>query len=86
MKELENICNSNIGRLHYFNINNKKNIQWEGNHHIGGTIIGDNPKSSVVNSDLKFITQNLFVIGSSIFSNQVMLTYLFNSSIFKQIR
>ena len=70
MKELgKYFVNSNIGRLHYFNINNKKNIQWEGNHHIGGTIIGDNPKSSVVNSDLKVhYTKNLFVIGSSIFS------------------
>ena len=47
----------------------KDQIFWEGNHHIGGTKIGDDPKFSVINSDLKVHhTKNLFVIGSSIFS------------------
>ncbi len=60
---------SKIGRVHFFNINNKEKILWEGNHHIGGTIIGDNPLFSVIDSDLKVHnTKNLFVIGSSIFS------------------
>ena len=70
MKQLgEYFVNENIGRLHFFNINKKDQIFWEGNHHIGGTNIGDDPKYSVINSDLKVhYTKNLYIIGSSIFS------------------
>ena len=70
MKQLgEYFVNENIGRLHFFNINKKDQIFWEGNHHIGGTNIGDDPKYSVINSDLKVHhTKNLYIIGSSIFS------------------
>lgn len=71
MKELgKYFVSTDIGRVHYFDIDNKDKIYWEGNHHIGGTNIGDNLKLSVVNSDLKVhSTNNLYVIGSSIFSN-----------------
>ena len=38
-------------------------------HHMGGTRIGENPKLSVVDKDLKVhLTKNLFVCGSSTFS------------------
>ena len=50
-------------------INKKKNLYLEGNHHIGGTIIGDFSKDSVVDHNLKVHnTKNLFVVGSSIFA------------------
>ena len=37
-------------------------------HHMGGTIMGDDPKTSVVDRDLKVHgSKNLFVVGSSTF-------------------
>ena len=60
-----------IGRVSIFEniINNNKNLYLEGNHHIGGTIIGDFSKDSVVDHNLKVHnTKNLFVVGSSIFA------------------
>ena len=62
---------NNIGRISVTNdiFTNKNNIMWEGYHHIGGTIIGDNPNYSVVDHNLKVHnTKNLFVVGSSVFS------------------
>ena len=60
-----------IGRVSIFEkiINNKKSISLEGNHHIGGTKIGDFSKDSVVDHNLKVHnTKNLFVVGSSVFA------------------
>ena len=43
-------------------------ISEAGYHHMGGTIMGDNEKNSVVNSDLKIHgSKNCFVLGSSVF-------------------
>jgi len=60
---------NDIGRVSVYSWLKYDTISWEGNHHMGGTIIGDNPKRSVVNSNLKVHnTKNLFVIGSSVFA------------------
>ena len=60
-----------IGRVSIFEnvINNKDKISFEGNHHLGGTVMGDFPQVSVVDHNLKVHnTKNLFVVGSSIFA------------------
>ena len=39
-----------------------------GQHHLGGTIMGNNFKSSVVDKNLKLhSTENLYVLGSSVY-------------------
>ena len=68
MKQLgEYFVNENIGRLHFL-ISIKK-IKFLGRKSPYCTNIGDDPKYSVINSDLKVHhTKNLYIIGSSIFS------------------
>ena len=69
-----NFCvDKNIGRIaisdDIVNENKIKNIAQGGYHHSGGTIMGDNKNNSVVNSNLKVHnTNNLYVLGSSIFT------------------
>ena len=65
----EFFINNDIGRLSIYSWLKYDTISWEGNHHMGGTIIGDSPRKSVVDYNLKVHnTKNLFVIGSSIFA------------------
>jgi len=49
---------------------NQKYKSEAGWHHIGGTIMGNDPKTSVVDKNLKVHgSNNLFVLGSSVFSS-----------------
>lgn len=79
IKTLENLGNQfiekNIGRIGidktiYDNNFKKINDVYGNHHHIGGTIMGKNKKSSVVDSNLKIHSlKNLYVAGSSVFSS-----------------
>ena len=47
---------------------NENFVSGAGWHHMGGTIMGDSPKNSVVDKNLKlFGSKNIFVAGSSVF-------------------
>ena len=61
--------NNNFGRLSIPDyMSNSSLISDAGYHHIGGTRIGNDPKTSVVNKDLKLHTMNnVFICGSSVF-------------------
>ena len=71
LEEFGNFCrNEDIGRIAL-----KKNVDemqefetLDNHHHLGGTRIGDNPNTSVVDKNLKVhFIKNLFVSGSSTF-------------------
>ena len=70
-----NLClDKDIGRIsvsdEIMNGNKIKEIAQGGYHHCGGTVMGESIKTSVVNSDLKVHnTDNLYVLGSSIFTS-----------------
>ena len=72
LQELGNFfVKKDIGRVAIKeNIENLTNYEHLGvHHHMGGTRIGDNPKISVVDKNLKVhSTKNLYVCGSSTFS------------------
>jgi len=72
LEELGNFfVKKDIGRVAIKeNIENLTNYEHLGvHHHMGGTRIGDNPKISVVDKNLKVhSTKNLYVCGSSAFS------------------
>ena len=58
-----------IDRQVYDNSFNKLDDIFANYHHMGGTVIGDNPKTSVVDKNLKVHkVDNLFISGSSVFS------------------
>ncbi len=58
-----------IDRQVYDNSFHKLDSVFANYHHMGGTVIGDNPKTSVVDKNLKVHTvDNLFISGSSVFS------------------
>ena len=60
-----------IDRQVYDNSFHKLDTVFANYHHMGGTVIGDNPNNSVVDKNLKVHTvDNLFISGSSV-SNQV---------------
>ena len=59
-----------LGRLAVNQIiyNSSEFISEAGYHHIGGTIMGENKKNSVVDKNLKLHgIENLYVCGSSVF-------------------
>ncbi len=61
----------NIGRIraNSFLFDDEESfISGAGWHHMGGTIMGDNPKNAVVDKNLKlFGSKNIYVAGSSVF-------------------
>ena len=64
------LIEKNLGRLaaDEFLYNNTKYTHLNGYHHMGGTRMGENSNSSVVDKNLKVHdTKNLFVNGSSVF-------------------
>jgi len=60
-----------IGRIRansFLYNNNEKYMSESGWHHMGGTIMGENSKNSVVDKNLKlFGSKNIFIAGSSVF-------------------
>lgn len=65
------LVENDIGRISGYDFLFEKNLKYiseAGYHHMGGTIMGENPKDSVVDKNLKIHgSKNLFVIGSSVF-------------------
>ena len=66
------LVENDIGRISgydfFFSKKNLKYTSEAGYHHMGGTIMGENSKNSVVDKNLKVHgSKNLFVIGSSVF-------------------
>lgn len=66
------LINKDIGRLSIDEnifFEDKLILNFNGNHQIGGTCAGDDPKISVVDKNLKVhFLENLFVSGSSVFT------------------
>lgn len=65
------LINNELGRISINNFlieNNAKYISESGWHHLGGTIMGDSYKNSVVDKNLKIHgSKNTYVLGSSVF-------------------
>ena len=67
----EYLIEEDLGRLvgeNFLFDKKEKYLSDAGWHHMGGTIMGNDPKKSVVDANLKVHgSKNIFVIGSSVF-------------------
>ena len=65
------LIKEDMGRVNiskFFLNNDEYKTDGGGQHHLGGTIMGNNFKSSVVDKNLKLhSTENLYVLGSSVY-------------------
>ena len=65
------LAENDIGRIRansFLFDDNEEFMSGAGWHHMGGTIMGEDPKKSVVDKNLKlFGSKNIYITGSSVF-------------------